>query len=461
MKLKRILLTFLVFFTVCVGASAKSFKKINTYKIASGDIQEYKLDNGIRVYYKYSDASELDAVCIGLKGGFVQYSSEYSGLQETLFDMMSKGSSLYTRDDISALEYQTQSSISKMSHSTGSVLYLSCLDYYLDTMLPVLLDGFTHPVFDENQYNILMQENEQRITRETNNQETVFYKDFLESLASSEYQKVGSSITQKSLPNITLNNLKDWHSKVMDSQRIFVIVYGKCEIAGVLDKLNGGLGKIKKQKTKLIQPEITPLKLNNEPFIRKTAEATGNAVLVRAFSAPSPFSDDYAATLITPKIYSTIMYNVLRVKYGACYTPSSSVEGYYMPVGIDVIYKASNLTDFNTYLDECNNIMASGNVITSVNPDGSFQLASISDVLNGYKNSYITANFSSQQTSLGNALNLAMSKLEYDNFNNSELLIERIQKLSQQDIVNVFKTYWLSDQSTWGAYIGPDDTIQF
>jgi len=185
----------------------------------------------------------------------------------------------------------------------------------------------------------------------------------------------------------------------------------------------------------------------------------GTAVIASAFYVPTV--QDYSEQLkadLTSSIFSKILYNVVREKYGACYTPMSYILGGYSNVGLEVLFSVSDFENFADYMEEARQIMQKGLYIQSINPDGSFELVPLQNKLQGFKNSYINSSFIDQKTTQGIALNIANNYLLSNDFSNSHL-IETLKKITVEDIITTFEKYWLQEEDIWVS-MGGDKEIE-
>ena len=137
------------------------------------DALAFKLKNGIPVYYKSVDSTKIASVIICVRGGSMTYSRDFSGVEDLLFNLMSRGGSEHSYDDLRRLSHEKKISIGHSAQYCGAYLSLSCLSSYLDEGLDALLDCFLHPAFDKDQYNIMMTECDQGLQRMQNDPQSL------------------------------------------------------------------------------------------------------------------------------------------------------------------------------------------------------------------------------------------------------------------------------------------------
>lgn len=446
-------LTSIFMFSVVLLFSAASkipsqYKPVASHKLNAGTFNEYRLKNNIPVYINTEVPNQVDAVYIIVKGGTMTLKPEYSGLESSLFEMMTYGSKNYSYDFVQSIEYAYQSSIGHYSLYSGSVYTLSCINYYLDQMLPVYLDGFMNPSFNQKQFDLMKEQQLSGIIRSKNDPQNILFNEIHKRLYADSPLLTSSSVKEESYGNITIENLKKHHKKILDGSRIQIVAVGKYDVNSFLLQLDKTVGTLKNQKFKEVSQTESELKIESEKVVLTHKDATGSEMAVRVFQSPSVLSDDYVTGQIVSDIFSTTMFNIIREKYGACYTPASQIDSSFNPIGIDYGMKVSDMENFEKYYEECVQLMLDGKVISSVEGENAVY-DTIENVLQGYKNSYITKKYTSQSTSSGIASRVAASILQFGDLTTADKIPGRALNVTGEDIYRVFKKYWVDGKSQW------------
>jgi zinc protease len=446
----------------CAGIYAED-KNVKTIQTESGTVTEYTLTNGIPVYVDHSSANQIDALYIAVKGGTAHLTPDTSGLENALFTMMARSSAKYDFAARQKLLFDKRASINVLSIREGTALYLSCIDYYFDDMLPALVDGFMNPSFEQKVYDNTMTEYNQNIQSMMNNPESLLQYKASQIIYKDHPYLTSSGVTPDSINNITIDNMKKLLPQILDASSLFVVAAGPLDGNKLIELLNKTIGMIPASGKVPDVQNIQPVALSGEPVVLTHSSAAGTGFIARVFASPVVTSDDFMPAAITADIYSSILYNVVREKHGACYTPYSDIDASMAPVGMEMLYRASNLTGFVPYMDEARTLMVQGKLIDYVNPDGSYSYTTIEDRLEGYKNSFINRTYSSQETTAGVAGRLCRSMLRYGDVTASERLTAKVKDVTAGDVARVFKKYWVDGSSRWFAVVGPDDEkkIQF
>jgi Predicted Zn-dependent peptidases len=436
--------------TVCFSAAAES-------SAVQRDVQVVQLANGVPLYVKKNTANRILSLAVVVKGGTDYLTKDTSGLENALFSMMTYGSKDYSYEKLQQLAYEMNFSIAPSSSREGSMLSMSCIDYYFDRVLPVFADAFINPTYNEAQYKTLMMNYQQGLQQLQTDPESMLGYTMTETLFKGHPYEVSSSVKPDSIGSITIENMRKLHDADMDARRIMVVAVGNFDAERLAQQLNGTIGKIKRQSYELASRTVPPLSVSGGPVVVTSDAAAGTGYLQKAYAGPSYYSDDLAAAYIASAMYDQVLFNVVREKYGACYTPSSSILP--MKAGLlDVyIYKASDLAGIVKYEKEAQDFFASGKVIDGKNADGTFVTASVADRLEGYKNKYVNSFYDSSVTNSAVAGRIAVSLLEFGDPYTYDEIIDRIQAVTADDVTRAFKKYWVDNPSRWFAVVGPAD----
>ena len=435
----------------CVLFAGKAFATTT-----SNDVKEYSLKNGIPVYYIENNENSIDDVSIVVKGGRTWLKPEQSGLEKALFLMMSKGSGKYNYYKRLQISYEKTAGIFCSNMNNASAISLQCANYYLKELLPVLTDGFMNPTYPKQVYEMMMKDFSQDIQSTYNDPWSLMKRTVSDNLYKGHPYETSTSPTPDSLKNITIAEMKKLHKTVLDSRRICVIAITKMDPEELVEQLNSTLGTIKALNTPLPDVKVNDVVISGNPVILTNQAAAGTGYAAYAFQSPANTHEDYFAANLAASIYSTTMYNIVRSKYGVCYSTGSYTNGSAAAYGLEYFYMVSNLNDFQKAAEEARNIMASGKYVSKLNADGSYEFTPISEVLPGTKNSLINSIYSSATNTGGRAAMICTALIDYNDLNAYTSMIDKIHAVTTDDILRVFKKYWVDQPGRWFAVVGPE-----
>ncbi len=437
----------------------KKLKPLQKIQTDFGTIEKYELKNGIPVFYKKNTANRVNNVTICMNGGLRHLTKETSGLEYAVLECMAKSSHLYDIDTRNSYCWETGTKITAYSTVSASFLSLNVLDKYFSTMFPIFMDGFLHPNFTTKFMNSQMDKMQKEIAEREINPESQIFDLASKLLYKNHIFEITTYPTRKSIQNITYENMMAHVPLLQKAQDLSVFIVGNIDIDYFLNilNLNINLGGLTTDGEPLEKLEIPFVSIDGEPFIIENPNMTGTAIIARAFYVPNVQEySEQVKTSLASEIYSKILYNVVREKYGACYTPMSYILGGYSNVGLEVLFSVSDFENFADYMEEARQIMKKGLYIQNINSDGSFEFVPMQDKLQGFKNSFINSTFINQKTTEGIAHSLANNYLLSKDFSNANL-IEIIETITAEDIIATFEKYWLQDKSQWFVVAGKNE----
>ena len=445
-----------MFVSVSAFAASASAAAPEVIESKKSDIRKYTLKNGIPVYFVQNNENAIDAVSIVVKGGRTYLKPEQSGLENALFTTMARESKKYSYEKRQQISYEKNSTIFSNSIDNASMLTLECIIYYMEELLPILTDSFMNPAFTKPVYETMMTEYSQVIQQEQNDPWSLLQKTFDDIAYKGHPYEASCTPTEESIDNITIDEMKKWHKSVLDSRRIMVVAVSSVKADKLIEKLNSTIGKIKPLKTVLPVVQIDEIKLSGEPVVLTNAAATGSGYAGRIIATPSYKSDDLYAAKLAAEIYSTTAFNLIRTKYGDCYSVGSYARTSAAAFGGEYLYMISNMTNFARDFAEARSIMAAGKYVEKLNDDGTYEFSTIADVLPGTKNTFINSTYSASTRTAGRMSQYISGLVDFDDITISEKIKDKIDAVTADDVLRAFKKYWVEQEGRWIAVVGPE-----
>ena len=423
---------------------------------SSAEIKIAQLSNGIPVYLKPVKGSKIVSVFFLMDGGVASFPKELSGLEEAMCQMMCLGSKSYSKEENDAFFYEKLSSFDVMNYQNGCGFYMTSLVKYFDETFARFTDAFLNPRWDQDEYENLFRIYRQNIFSMLNNPSSLtFYYSRLLNYEGHPYA-TSNSVTEESVENLTIDELKKHHAFLLDSRRIRVVVAGDYEEGEILERIDSAIGYLKEKRTELAGHEVPPLKIGGENAVFVHDGANGTGFILRTFECPGMFDADFAPCVLASDVYQDILYNVVREKRGICYSPQTGVMTSRAGFGYEYLYRVSDFENFKAAVEEARSIMKEGRVILGKAEDGSYNFTDINEKLESYKNSFINSRYQSQQTVNGVGSRIASSLLITGNPYWSDEFAKTVVSVSAEDILRVFEKYWLSAPSRYFCVAGSD-----
>lgn len=418
------------------------------YKANIGDFETRTLSNGIKLYVKRNRTNRVLNLKLVMLGGSSTVPPAKAGLDGTTLALLSRGSASYGYESILDAEYRSSSSISYSAGYDYSSYDLNCIDLYLPELLDIYLDGFLRPAFPADRFRDVR--NEAAQAQEARMGDPDQRGRFLGTQAIFEGHPYASDPagTPESLEAVSLEDVKAHHASLLNADRIFLAAVGNFDVDALAAKLESALGGIPRKGP--VAPVAGPAKTSGSPILEAHPASEGVAYIQGYFRIPGRQDRDYVPFALAADMLDDLMFNVVREKYGACY----SVGAFFRPAassyGILWLYQVSDIEGVRRYVKEASDYLAAGNLIRSKDPaTGQYVLASIADRLPAYRNKYVNAVFANQRTNADIAAQVVRSVVYAGDPADYLRTPDRIAAVTPADVQRVYKTWFLGQSFRW------------
>ena len=449
-----------IVFLLAIASTIFSCTSMPEKTNAKKEFEHYTLDNGIPVILNKTDSSKVVTLEIAVLGGVTVVEPEFSGIEESLFNMMTMGSESYTYDYIKQEQYSKLSALTANVYRNGSSVGLTTIDYYFDELFPMLVDGFLNPSFGEQEYQTVMTVIMQGLQQSAQDPMTLLNETISKTLYKDHPYQTFSTATMESVQNITIENMKNHLANMHNAKRIAIIAVGNFDGEELVAKLNPTLGQLSGDDFSM--PSIPAISPNGEPIVQGISAAQGSGFITCAMPAPMTGSDEEMANTLVANMFSEILFNVVRENHGSVYSIAAQYANSNAPFNLILGYMVSDPQNIVAHIEEAKQIMASGKLISGRDPiTGEFIYTSIDERLESYKNKLLNANFYEAQTNNGIASNMVSSLFKYNDAAEYTDFTRKVREVEAEDIQNVFNTYWMSNESQWFAITGTGEEDLF
>lgn len=410
--------------------------------IKNNELISLELDNSIPLYILENNNNRILNLRILVKGCSTSQDG-IEGIEDAVFSMMERGSKNYDFETIQEFKYKTQTTFSGYSRKDSASYIVNSIDYHFKKALPIFLDTFLNPTFDDKQIELLMQGYQQEIQRTKADPFSMLQKAACDyAYQNTPYEK--STIpTETSLSLITKETLSQEHKKILNAQRIAIIAVGNFDIPYLKKVLNESLGKLAFESYKPAKNFTISIQSGKEEFIY-SENVQKTAYIGEIFNYPNMNDSDYFAANIAASIYDELLFNIVREKYGDCYSIANGAIVAREAFGMLYVIKANNTEKIFSHIDEARNLMGQGLVIQEKDvTTKNFTCIPYEQRLDDYKNSYITNFYRGLQTNsslaghIATGLILANNPLAYKEYE------QKILSVTADDVQRAFEKYWI------------------
>lgn len=448
-RLSRLFAAVMFVFLIVASAGAQtSFIREN-----APTFMKTVLSNGIPVYMKVQDANRVFHVSLVLQGGSLVTPPEQAGWENIALKTMARSSQNYPYEKAAAILDRTSSSIGTAVQFEYSTFSLTTLDKYRDELLALWGDMLTAPSFSADDFGKAKDEVSLSLQSVEQNPWSTTQKVMNQAYFKGHPYAVNPEGTEESISPMTAADARKWYTEHFSADRIFVVAVGDFNPAELAKKLEALLGQVSGPKLGAVsRPSPFPMGPSGSLIMQEHEQAKGTLYLRGDFAAPAPGSDDYFAMALAARMFSDLLFSVVRDKYGAVYTPSAMIRSFLANYGSIMIYKTSAPDKIKQYIDEAAGLLAHGRVV-SVDPakteaDGYMP---IGEAIDTYKQLYMNEYFEAVRNNAAIASLIIRSVLRTGDPADWLKDQKRIDMLDADAVQRAFNTYVLGGAFLWVA----------
>lgn len=440
-----VLLSLLLVLTSCV-TNSPSF-----YSTNEKTFETRTLKNGVTLIVKKNENNRVLNLKIVLNGGSAFATEQKAGLESVMMELLTRGSASFSYDEILQASYEKTAGISASSSADFASYELNCLDKYFDNLFAMYIDGFTNPLFDEEQFNNILTDYAQAYEEMLGNADKFGQEEARKILYKDHPYLPRPNGDMDSLSSITLDDVKKYYAEKVSAERLFVVAVGNYNTDDLEKKLNESIGAIPKKSLSL--PSIPKVIVKSDAVKLENPTAKGSGYVQGYFAIPNRDSSDYVPLAIASDMLDDLFFAIVREKYGACYSVSTGFMGSKASYGMFWVFKTTKQAEIKSYIDEALSLFAKDKLITAKDPSDpsgeKYIYASIDEKLAAYKNKYINSFFSVQKTNADISGQIARSVILLGNPMDYMKVVDKINATTSADIKRVFANYVTNAPIMW------------
>ncbi|MGI5058195.1 M16 family metallopeptidase [Treponema pectinovorum] len=416
-----------------IEKSSRNRRQANN-RVEVKDFVTLNLSNGIPVIFKKTPPSQIFTLRFIFEGGTPLVPKEKSGLEDLTLDLMFHGGKNYSYDDIQKMQYDMSFSLTSSAGRDYSVAGIQCLKKDLDSVISIFVDGILTPSFAQSDFQNLIVNSRQRLASTIADPSGQLGLELEKAAFARTSYSSSVSLTKESIDKINLEDIKAHHKKLLDCQRIKIVVvsdFNETEQKNFIQKLSLYFSSIKKGEYK--EPLIQKIAVSGDDLYFKNENAGTSGYALAYFACPNRYEKDYIPFALCLMYLDDILFAEVREKAGAVYSVGSGVLTSKSMLAVISAYKVSDNKNIKSLINEA----------IKKFPDENH----IEEKLEQYKNKYLTTLFSSSKNSRGLASNVITS-LEYSGKADSYLnRPEQVKSVTAKDIELAYKKYIFQGES--------------
>lgn len=426
---------------------------------ALASLSTFQLSNGIPVVVRSNDASPVRHIELILRGGARAAGPATAGYELLALRTMLRGSAGHSYDEIQSMLDEMSAGMTAVANLDYSSYSLSSLDKYFAKLLPVWASTLTAPLFKQGDFDQVLSEarlawqnKEKDPWARTGRQMNALF------FAGHPYAPSPDG-TKESLAAASLDAVKAWYASSFSADRIFVVASGDFDPVALRADLEAALGTIPDRHAGF--PGKAPAIVAPGGFLKVEHPQSRGVAYVRGdFPAPPPSSPDFMPLNVGMRMYSDLLNDVVREKYGAVYTPSAYIRAMDANYGSITMYKTNKTGKIKAYIDEATDDFAAGRVLAveSAGGEGGSPRTTIEEALEVYKAKYSNEYFLKLQRNAAVADLIAQSVVTQGDCRSWILDQQRIEAVTADQVRATMARCLLAAKITW-VVLGSADTL--
>ncbi len=240
---------FLTLFSSTVGAvdlNSLVYPPLN--QIAIPEVEEIKLDNGMRLYLLEDKTLPLIQASVRIHGGSYLDPVEKIGLAEFCGDLLrTGGTEKYSSDELDELLESIGGSAETSIDIIAGSLKLSMLSSYTDLAVEVMAEILQRPVFEQAKFEQLMVAARSSIARRNDQPASIGEREF-EKVIYGNDSPYARHTEYATLSAITRDDLKAFHQKVFRPENVQMAIWGDIDSKQIIELVKKHFGTWEKGK---------------------------------------------------------------------------------------------------------------------------------------------------------------------------------------------------------------------
>jgi zinc protease len=421
----------------------------------------FVLSNGMPVVVKRNDATRVRSLSLVLRGGSLLADLSTAGIESVMLKTMARGSAEWPYAKLSNKLDETSSSFSSSASFEYSLYTLTTLDRYFDELLPIWAGTLTAPGWSATDFDRVISDAKLALKKKEQDPSQVTSTTMNQVFFEGHPYAATMDGTRESLDALSLAQVKDYYARTFSSNRLFVVAVGNYDVPSLKAGLEKAFGAVPDKKVGV--PYGTPAfagKVAGKLVKKEFPPSKGVAYIRGDFAAPPPTAADWPATNLAMRLLSDLLFNVVRDKYGAVYTPSSYIRDYAANYGTIFMLKTSVPDKIKDYIDEAVAELAAGKVVSvAPAPDaGKFPRQAIAEALPVYKALFVNETYQKIGTNAAVAGEIARSVMEFGDPRAWLLDVDRVSAVTATDVEKALRTWLLDAKITW-VVLGTADLL--
>jgi zinc protease len=302
------------------GSSATAMKSADN---TAAPTEEFDVE-GVHVILRRNPSSETVAAKAFLQGGLGFAGRERAGLELLMLEIAEKQSANYPKEKMARELTRLGAQLQSGAGPDYSTFTLTSLSRNFSESFPIFLDALVHPLINDSELALARERRLTALKGEEENPDAYIERLSIENAYGEHPYAANPLGTEALVKSVTAKQLADLHASSVNRSRLLLTVVGNVTRAEVESQLKAAVKDLPAGSYRAADVASIP---NADRAATKLVARDLPTVYVSGFfPAPSPKSEDYAATLVGINILSDRLFEEVRTKRNLSYAAYSGLR---------------------------------------------------------------------------------------------------------------------------------------
>lgn len=379
--------------------------------------------NGLKVLLKRREGSLTVAAGLFIRGGAANINAQNAGIETLMLSVSTEATTNFPRARMRTELSRMGTVIGSSSNNDYSVLSLATTRMNFDRSWQIFSDVVLRPSFTKEDVALVQERQVVSLSDDTDNPD-VYLQKLQERVAYAGHPYLNSpSGTPETVAKLTPDDLRKYHTKLMETSRLLLVIVGDLNPAEVKTLVTESFGKLPRG---IYKPEAMPQLAFDKSSVDVTPRELPTNYVQGLFTAPSLTSPDIYAMRIASSLLRDRVFEEVRAKRNLSYAPDAFLRT-----------QAANVGGlYVTAVDANQSIRVMLHEIARLQNESVGQ-----DDIHAVVAQYLTTYYLGQETNAAQAGELAQYELIGGGWRNSVNFLERLNAVTPADIQRVSQKY--------------------
>jgi len=379
--------------------------------------------NGLKVLLKRREGSLTVAAGLFIRGGAVNINAQNAGIETLMLSAATEASANFPRERMRTELSRMGTVIGSSSNNDYSVLSLATTRMHFDRSWQIFTDVALRPSFTKEDVGLVQQRQVVSLSDDTDNPD-VYLQKLQERVAYAGHPYLNNtSGTPETVGKLTPEDLRAYHTKLMETSRLLLVIVGDLNPSDVKDLVANSFGKLPRGNYKA---ESIPQLAFDKSSVEVTPRDLPTNYIQGLFTAPALTSPDIYAMRIASSLLRDRVFEEVRVKRNLSYAPDAFLRTQAANVGGLYVTAVDANQSIRVMLSEIARLQNE--------PVGA-------DDIHAVIAQYLTTYYLGQETNAAQAGELAQYELIGGGWRNSVDFLEKLTAVTPADIQRVSQKY--------------------